>query len=328
MKILVTGAAGFIGFHVSRYLCDRGDEVIGIDNLNDYYDVSLKQARLKQLKPYDNFIFVHLDIADREGVTKLFEDEKFDRVVHLAAQPSGRYSIENPHSYADSNLVGFLNILEGCRRNEVKHFVYASSSSVYGGNDTTRFGENDTVDRPASLYAATKKANEVMAYSYSQLYNLPATGLRFFTVYGPWGRPDMSPTTFANAITDGEPIQVFNYGKQRRDFTYIDDIVEGVVRTLDLIIWPDTGPPHRIYNIGSGDPVELLYYIGCIEKALGKVGEKKMMPAQPGDVQYTYADVKALVRDTGYRPNTSIEEGIDKFINWYCTYYEKRGEYE
>lgn len=333
MKILVTGAAGFIGFHVSQWLCNRGDEVVGIDNLNDYYEVSLKEARLSQLEPLSNFRFLKLDIADREGLAKLFSDEKFDRVVHLAAQAGVRYSIENPHAYADSNLVGFLNMLEGCRHNQVEHLVYASSSSVYGANETIPFSENNNVDHPVSLYAASKKANEAMAHSYSQLYNLPTTGLRFFTVYGPWGRPDMSPILFAKAITEDKPLKVFNYGKHRRDFTYIDDIVQGVVRTLDNVAqsnpeWSGLNPdpatskaPWRIYNIGNSQPVELLYYIECIEKALGKTTEKELLPLQPGDVEHTYADVTALMRDTGYQPNTQIEEGVEKFIAWFKSYY-------
>ncbi|CAI8219041.1 MAG: UDP-N-acetylglucosamine 4-epimerase [Marinobacterium sp. xm-d-530] len=333
MKILVTGAAGFIGFHVSQWLCNRGDEVVGIDNLNDYYEVSLKEARLSQLKPLSNFRFIKLDIADRDGLTKLFSEEKFDRVVHLAAQAGVRYSIENPHAYADSNLAGFLNVLEGCRHNQIEHLVYASSSSVYGANETIPFSENNNVDHPVSLYAASKKANEAMAHSYSQLYNLPTTGLRFFTVYGPWGRPDMSPILFAKAITEDKPLKVFNYGKHRRDFTYIDDIVQGVVRTLDNVAQPnpewsglDPDPatskaPWRIYNIGNSQPVELLYYIECIEKSLGKTTEKELLPLQPGDVEHTYADVTALMRDTGYQPNTPIEEGVEKFIAWFKSYY-------
>lgn len=333
MKILVTGAAGFIGFHVSQWLCNRGDEVVGIDNLNDYYEVSLKEARLSQLKPLSNFRFIKLDIADRDGLTKLFSEEKFDRVVHLAAQAGVRYSIENPHAYADSNLVGFLNVLEGCRHNQIEHLVYASSSSVYGANETIPFSENNNVDHPVSLYAASKKANEAMAHSYSQLYKLPTTGLRFFTVYGPWGRPDMSPILFAKAITEDKPLKVFNYGKHRRDFTYIDDIVQGVVRSLDNVAQPnpewsglDPDPatskaPWRIYNIGNSQPVELLYYIECIEKSLGKTTEKELLPLQPGDVEHTYADVTALMRDTGYQPNTPIEEGVEKFIAWFKSYY-------
>ena len=333
MKILVTGAAGFIGFHVSQWLCNRGDEVVGIDNLNDYYEVSLKEARLSQLESLSNFRFIKLDIANRDGLAKLFTDEQFDRVVHLAAQAGVRYSIENPHAYADSNLVGFLNILEGCRHNQVEHLVYASSSSVYGANETIPFSENNNVDHPVSLYAASKKANEAMAHSYSQLYNLPTTGLRFFTVYGPWGRPDMSPILFAKAITEDKPLKVFNYGKHRRDFTYIDDIVQGVVRTLDNVAQPnpewsgvDPDPatskaPWRIYNIGNSQPVELLYYIECIENSLGKTTEKELLPLQPGDVEHTYADVTALMRDTGYQPNTPIEEGVEKFIAWFKSYY-------
>lgn len=335
MKILVTGAAGFIGFHVSKFLSDRGDEVIGIDNLNDYYDVSLKMARLTQLEPLDNFRFKKLDISDRDGLANLFTDEKFERVVHLAAQAGVRYSIENPHAYADSNLVGFLNILEGCRHNDVKHLVYASSSSVYGANETMPFSESHNVDHPVSLYAASKKANEAMAHSYSHLYDLPTTGLRFFTVYGPWGRPDMSPILFAKAITEGKPLKIFNYGKHRRDFTYIDDIVQGVVKVLDKRAHPDPNwsgsrpntatskAPWRIYNIGNSQPVELLYYIECIENSLGLSAEKELLPLQPGDVEHTYADVSALTRDTGYRPCTSIEKGVDIFIKWYRNYYNK-----
>ena len=334
MKILVTGAAGFIGFHVSQTLCARGDEVVGIDNLNDYYAVSLKEARLAQLEPLENFRFIKLDLADRAGMEQLFRDEKFERVVHLGAQAGVRYSIENPHAYADSNLVGFLNILEGCRHNQVEHLVYASSSSVYGANETIPFSEEDNVDHPVSLYAATKKANEAMAHSYSQLYSLPTTGLRFFTVYGPWGRPDMSPILFADAINQGKPLKVFNYGKHRRDFTYIDDIVEGVVRTLDRVARPDpdwsgikpnpssSKAPWRVYNIGNSQPVELLYYIECLEKAFEKTTEKTLLPLQPGDVEHTYADVTALMRDTGYEPNTPIEEGVAKFAQWYKSYYK------
>lgn len=333
MKILVTGAAGFIGFHVSKYLCERGDTVVGIDNLNDYYDVSLKEARLSQLTPLENFSFFKVDIAERDEIGKLFLDEQFDRVVHLAAQAGVRYSIENPHAYADSNLVGFLNILEGCRHNGVAHLVYASSSSVYGANETVPFSESDNVDHPVSLYAATKKANEAMAHSYSQLYSLPTTGLRFFTVYGPWGRPDMSPILFAKAIAEGKPLKVFNNGKHRRDFTYIDDIVQGVVRTLDSIAkpnpdWSGLNPdpatskaPWRIYNIGNSQPVKLLYYIECLEMALNKTTEKELLPLQAGDVEHTYADVTALIRETGYQPNTSIEEGIKQFVEWFKKYY-------
>lgn len=335
MKVLVTGAAGFIGFHVAQALCSRGDQVVGIDNLNDYYDVALKQDRLALLNSLDNFEFKQLDIANRDGLSALFDECQFDRVVHLAAQAGVRYSIENPHAYADSNLVGFLNILEGCRHTRVEHLVYASSSSVYGANETIPFSEHDNVDHPVSLYAATKKANEAMAHSYSHLYNLPTTGLRFFTVYGPWGRPDMSPILFAKAITEGTPLKVFNYGKHKRDFTYIDDIVNGVIAALDSVAQPEpdwTGvkpdpasskAPWRIYNIGNSQPVELLYYIECIEKALGKTAQKEMLPLQPGDVEHTYADVQALSRDTGYQPATPIEIGVSRFIQWFQDYYAK-----
>ncbi len=333
MKVLVTGAAGFIGFHVAQQLCARGDEVLGIDNLNDYYDVSLKEARLNELAALSNFSFQKLDLSNRSGMDTLFQDGQFDRVVHLAAQAGVRYSLENPHAYADSNLVGFLNILEGCRQTSVEHLVYASSSSVYGANETIPFAETDNVDHPVSLYAATKKANEAMAHSYSHLYGLPTTGLRFFTVYGPWGRPDMSPILFANAITEGKPLKVFNYGKHRRDFTYIDDIVEGIIRTLNRTAQPNpewsgltpdpssSKAPWRVYNIGNSQPVELLYYIECLERSLGKTTEKTLLPLQPGDVEHTYADVSALMRDTGYKPNTPIEEGVDKFVAWYKTFY-------
>lgn len=333
MKILVTGAAGFIGFHTSKFLCARGDEVVGADNINNYYDVSLKKARLQQLEPFVNFRFIKLDISNRDQMSDLFRIEKFDCVIHLAAQAGVRYSIENPHAYADSNLVGFLNILEGCRHSHVKHLVYASSSSVYGANETIPFSEHDNIDHPVSLYAATKKANEAMAHSYSQLYKLPTTGLRFFTVYGPWGRPDMSPILFAKSIIEGKPIKVFNYGKHRRDFTYIDDIVEGIVRTLDRpaesnLEWSGVNPdpasskaPWRVYNIGNSQPVELLYYIECIEKSLGMPAQKELLPLQPGDVEHTYADVSNLTRDTGYKPNTPIEVGVEKFIQWYKAFY-------
>ena len=333
MKILVTGAAGFIGFHVSRYLLERGDEVVGIDNLNDYYDVSLKEARLGQLRAYSSFRFLKIDIADRASISALFADEAFDRVINLAAQAGVRYSLENPHAYADSNLVGFLNILEGCRQSKVQHLVYASSSSVYGANETMPFSVHDNVDHPVSLYAATKKCNELMAHSYSHLYGLPVTGLRFFTVYGPWGRPDMSPFLFARAILEDKPIKVFNHGKHRRDFTYIDDIVQGVVRVLDRIAsanesWSGLTPdpassraPYRIYNIGNNKPVELLKYIGLIEDSIGKKANKQLLPLQPGDVEHTYADVGDLIRDVDYAPHTPIEEGVGKFVTWYRKYY-------
>lgn len=332
-KILVTGAAGFIGFHLAKVLLDRGDEVVGLDNLNDYYDVSLKQARLAQIEGHPNFRFVKIDLADREGMATLFKTEKFDRVVNLAAQAGVRYSLKNPHAYVDSNLVGFVNILEGCRHNGVQHLVYASSSSVYGANTTMPFSIHHNVDHPVSLYAASKKANELMAHTYAHLYRLPVTGLRFFTVYGPWGRPDMALFLFTKAILEGKPIDVFNYGKMRRDFTYIDDIVEGVVRTLDHTAqanpdWsgaaPDPGTsnaPYRLYNIGNNNPVELLHLIETLERSLGKTAEKNLLPIQPGDVPATYADVDDLTRDVGFRPSTSIEEGVAKFVAWYRDYF-------
>jgi len=334
MKVLVTGAAGFIGSSVSRRLLDRGDTVVGFDNLNDYYDVSLKEARLARLTDHANFSFVKMDLENREGVEALFAKEGFDRVVHLAAQAGVRYSIENPHTYVDSNIVGTLNILEGCRHNSVGHLVYASSSSVYGANSSMPFSVHDNVDHPLSLYAASKKANELMAHTYSNLFNLPTTGLRFFTVYGPWGRPDMALFYFTKSIIEDKPIDVFNYGKHRRDFTYIDDIVEGVIRTLDTVAtpnpdWdaasPDPGTsraPYRIYNIGNSKPVELMHYIGVIEKCLGKKAEKNLLPLQPGDVPDTYADVEALIEDTGYKPDTSVDDGVVKFVEWYLDYYD------
>lgn len=334
MKVLVTGAAGFIGFHVCRYLLARGDQVVGIDNLNDYYEVELKHARLDELKPSREFRFVRMDIADRAAMASLFAAEGFERVVHLAAQAGVRYSLENPHAYADSNLLGFLNVLEGCRQAKIEHLVYASSSSVYGANETMPFGVHDNVDHPVSLYAATKKANELMAHSYSHLYGLPTTGLRFFTVYGPWGRPDMSPFLFTRAILDGQPLKVFNHGKHRRDFTYIDDIVEGVVHCLDRVAQPNaewsglqpdpssSKAPWRVYNIGNSEPVELLRYIELIEAALGKTTVKELLPLQPGDVEHTFADVADLVRDTGYKPKVSVDEGIKRFVSWYCSFYK------
>ena len=336
MKILVTGVAGFIGFHVARELCARGDEVIGIDNLNDYYDVELKHARLRQLQPLENFHFIKMDISNRPAVENLFTGQQFQRVVHFAAQAGVRYSLENPHAYVDSNLVGYMNLLEACRRSKIEHFVYASSSSVYGANETMPFSTGDNVDHPVSLYAATKKANELMAHSYSHLYKLPTTGLRFFTVYGPWGRPDMSPILFAKAILSGQPIKVFNHGKHRRDFTYIDDIVDGVIRCLDKIptgnpdwsgLKPDPASsraPWKIYNIGNSEPVELLRYIELMEQAFGKTTEKLLLPLQPGDVEATYADVEELKRDTGYQPSTSIEQGLQKFADWYVDYMESK----
>ncbi len=334
MKVLVTGAAGFIGSAVSKYLLDRGDEVVGLDNLNDYYDVTLKEARLARLDGYEAFRFVKMDLADRRGMEAVFRHERFDRVVHLAAQAGVRYSIENPHAYVDSNLVGFINILEGCRHNEIEHLVYASSSSVYGANKTMPFSVHDNVDHPLSLYAASKKANELMAHTYSSLYGLPTTGLRFFTVYGPWGRPDMALFLFTKKILAGEPIDVFNYGHHRRDFTYVDDIVEGVVRVLDRPApaneqWtgeaPDPGTsfaPYRIYNIGNNQPVELMRYIEVIEEALGRKAEKNLLPLQPGDVPDTYADVDDLVNDVDYRPNTPIDVGVKRFVEWYRDYYK------
>ena len=318
---LVTGAAGFIGMHVAKRLLERGDAVIGLDNLNDYYDVSLKEARLAQLTS-PNFRFVKLDIADREGMKNLFEKEIFDAVIHLAAQAGVRYSITNPQSYIDSNLVGFGNVLEGCRHKKVEHLVYASSSSVYGANTKLPFSTEDSVDHPISLYAATKKANELMAHTYSHLYALPTTGLRFFTVYGPWGRPDMAMFGFTKAILEGKPIDVFNHGKMQRDFTYIDDIVEGVVRVTDRIPEPcETGAHYKVYNIGNNQPVELGHFIETIENALGVKAQKNLLPMQPGDVPATYADVDDLMRDVGFKPATSIEEGVAKFVVWYKEYY-------
>ena len=333
MKILVTGAAGFIGFHTSRRLLERGDTVIGLDNFNDYYDVSLKEARAAILDEYSDFRMVRLDLADREGIDSLFANESFDKVVHLAAQAGVRYSIENPHAYIDSNIVGTLHILEGCRHNDVKHLVYASSSSVYGANTSMPFSIHQNVDHPLALYGATKKANELMAHTYSNLYGLPTTGLRFFTVYGPFGRPDMALFLFTKAIIERKPIDVFNYGKHRRDFTYVDDIVEGVVRTMDHTAkpnedWdaddPDPGTscaPYRLYNIGNQQPVELMDYIGAIEKRLGVKAEKNLLPLQPGDVPDTYADASDLAADVGYQPATPVETGVSRFVDWYLDYY-------
>ena len=332
-KILVTGAAGFIGFHLSQRLLSRGDEVVGLDNLNNYYDVTLKKDRLAQLEGKPGFSFHQLDLGDREGIANLFTEQSFDVAVNLAAQAGVRYSLKNPHAYIDSNIVGFTNILEGCRHSQVKHLVYASSSSVYGANTKMPFSVHDNVDHPVSLYAASKKANELMAHTYSHLYNLPTTGLRFFTVYGPWGRPDMALFLFTKAILSGQPIDVFNYGKMRRDFTYIDDIVEGVIRVIDNIpqpnpSWssdaPDPGTskaPYKIYNIGNNQPVELMHFIEVLEDCLGKKAEKNMLPIQPGDVPSTYADVEDLMRDVGFRPDTSIEVGIKRFVTWYRNYY-------
>lgn len=333
MRILVTGAAGFIGAALSIRLLARGDEVIGIDNLNNYYDVGLKLARLERLQAYANFKFVEMDIADRPAMEALFANENIERVMHLAAQAGVRYSITNPHAYIDSNLVGFINILEGCRHHNVGHLAYASSSSVYGANTKMPFSVHDNVDHPVSLYAATKKANELMAYTYSHLYQLPTTGLRFFTVYGPWGRPDMSLFMFTRNILEGKPIDVFNYGNHRRDFTYIDDIVEGVIRVIDSPAqansgWssekPDPGSslaPFRVYNIGNNNPVHLLTFIETLEKCLGKPALKNMLPMQLGDVPDTYADVSDLVNDLGYKPSTGIEVGIKNFVDWYKQFY-------
>lgn len=325
-NLLVTGVAGFIGFHLCQRLLDRGDTIIGIDNLNDYYDVSLKQARLEQLNPREGFSFQQLDLADREGMNQLFTQGKFERVAHLAAQAGVRYSLQNPYAYLDSNLVGFLNILEGCRHSQIQHLVYASSSSVYGANKKIPFSVEDNVDYPVSLYAATKKANELIAHSYSHLYNIPTTGLRFFTVYGPWYRPDMAMFIFTKAILEDKPINVFNYGKMQRDFTYIDDIVEGVIRTLDRIPQsgenPNTNAPYKVYNIGNNQPIELLHLIEVLETALGKTAIKNFMPMQPGDVPITYADVDALIQDVDFRPNTSIEVGVQRFVEWYRSYYQ------
>ncbi len=313
MKVLVTGAAGFIGYHLVQRLLGRGDEVVGIDNLCDYYPVVLKEARLAQVQG-DRFRFIRMDLADREALPALFAAEQFDGVVNLAAQAGVRYSIENPWAYVESNLVGFVNVLECCRHYPVKHLVYASSSSVYGGNEKTPFSEEDRVDHPVSLYAATKKSDELMADCYSHLYGIPATGLRFFTVYGPWGRPDMSPMLFASAIVGGKPIKVFNHGDMMRDFTYIDDIVEGVVRVLDK-----APAGHTVYNIGCSQPVRLMDFIAELEGALGREAEKIMLPMQPGDVYRTYADTSKLEREMGYKPGVTLHEGIGRFVEWYLS---------
>ena len=334
MKILVTGAAGFIGSFVTRKLLERGDTVVGLDNLNDYYAVTLKEARLARLETDKNFAFAKLDLADREAMEKLFAEQKFERVVHLAAQAGVRYSIENPHAYIDSNIVGFLHILEGCRHHDVKHLVYASTSSVYGASTDMPFNVHQNVDHPLSLYAASKKSNELMAHAYASLYRLPVTGLRFFTVYGPWGRPDMALFLFTRNILAGKPIDVFNHGQHKRDFTFVEDIAEGVVRSLDKIatpnpLWisdqPDPGTstaPYRLYNIGNNQPVELLHYIEVLENCLGRKAEKNLLPLQPGDVPDTYADVTDLVDETGYNPETTVEEGVRRFVEWYAEYYE------
>jgi UDP-glucuronate 4-epimerase len=341
MKILVTGAAGFIGFHTAKQLLERGDTVVGLDNFNDYYDVSLKESRATVLDDFEKFSMARIDLADREAMEALFAKQKFDKVIHLAAQAGVRYSIENPHSYIEnphsyieSNIVGTLHILEGCRHNDVEHLTYASSSSVYGANTTMPFSIHQNVDHPLALYGATKKANELMAHTYSNLYGLPTTGLRFFTVYGPYGRPDMALFLFTKNIIEGKPIDVFNYGKHKRDFTYIDDIVEGVVRTSDHTAqpnenWdpakPDPGTsmaPYRIYNIGNAQPVELMSYIGAIEDCLGKKAEKNLLPLQAGDVPDTWANTEDLVADVDYQPSTPVEVGVKNFIDWYLEFYK------
>ena len=330
---LVTGAAGFIGFHLSRRLLDEGCHVIGLDNLNDYYDVNLKKARLAFLEKYQGFTFVFANLEDRKAVETLFLGQKIDIVIHLAAQAGVRYSLENPHVYVSSNVVGFLNVLEACRQHAVEHLVYASSSSVYGANRNMPFSTDDNVDHPISLYAATKKSNELMAHVYSHLYNLPTTGLRFFTVYGPWGRPDMALFLFTKAILNDEPIRVFNHGKMERDFTYIDDIVEGLVRVIPNPPEPDfcfnkhgqmsdsTSAPYKVYNMGNNQPVQLMEFIETLEKHLGKRAKKEFLPLQPGDVPKTYADVDDLARDVGFEPHTSIDEGIRRFVEWYRLFY-------
>lgn len=335
MKFLVTGAAGFIGFHVAQRLCEQGHEVVGIDNLNEYYDVNLKLARLDVLASVPLFSFIKLDLADRESVAKLFVEEKFNRVIHLAAQAGVRYSIDNPMAYADSNLVGHLTILEGCRNNGVEHLVYASSSSVYGLNNKIPFATSDSVDHPISLYAATKKSNELMSHTYSHLYSIPTTGLRFFTVYGPWGRPDMALFKFTKAIIDGDAIDVYNHGDMRRDFTYIDDIVEGIIRIQNIVpeVTPDwkvesgnasqSSAPYRIFNIGNGNPVKLMSFIESLENSLGLTANKNLMPMQAGDVYQTYAEIEDLFNVTGYKPNVSVEQGVDNFVAWYKSFFKQ-----
>jgi UDP-glucuronate 4-epimerase len=328
LKIFVTGAAGFVGHQTTLKLLARGDTVIGVDNLNDYYDVSLKEARLQDIAKHpqaSNFKFIKLDLADTSATEDLFKAEQPQRVIHLAAQPGVRYSLQNPHAYVQSNLVAFTNILEGCRHNKVEHLVYASSSSVYGGNTKLPFSEQDTVDHPVSLYAASKKANELMAHTYSHLYAIPTTGLRFFTVYGPWGRPDMSPFLFADAILNNKPIKVFNHGDMMRDFTYIDDIVEGVVRVADKPATPqvNSSVPYRVFNIGNNQPEKLMDFIGILENAFGKVAEKEFLPMQAGDVKATYADTSALETWVGFKPYTPLKDGIAKFADWYKVYYNK-----
>ena len=333
MAILVTGAAGFIGSTCAQRLLDRGEEVIGVDDFNDYYDPSLKEARARRVEANPGFRMIRMKCENREGMAELFRTNEIDRVIHLAAQAGVRYSLENPYAYTDANISGFITILEGCRHNGIKHLVYASSSSVYGGNTNLPFSVNDSVDHPLSLYAATKKANELMAHTYSSLYDLPTTGLRFFTVYGPWGRPDMALFMFTKAILEGTPLPVFNHGKHSRDFTYVDDIVEGIIKTLDHVARPDPGydptepdpgtstAPWRVYNIGGGQPVELLRYIELIEKAVGRKAKLELLPMQPGDVPDTCADVTALRNDVGYAPSTPVEVGVPRFVEWYREYY-------
>ncbi len=331
-NILVTGAAGFIGMHTATRLLDRGDTVVGLDNLNDYYQPQLKHDRLALLEGRFGFSFQKLALEDRDGINRLFETHRFDRVIHLAAQAGVRYSLTNPQAYVDANLVGFVNILEACRHQQVAHLTYASSSSVYGANRKIPFSVEDRVDHPVSLYAATKKANELMAHTYSHLFALPTTGLRFFTVYGPWGRPDMAMWMFTKAILAGKPIDVFNHGRMQRDFTFVDDIVEGVIRTSDTIPTAQTvasdaddcstAAPYRVYNIGNNQPVELMHLIETLESALGQKAEKNMLPMQPGDVPATYANIDALQRDVGFRPSTPIEDGVKKFVAWYKSYHQ------
>ncbi|AWP32746.1 NAD-dependent epimerase [Pantoea eucalypti] len=333
MNFLVTGAAGFIGFHVSQRLLAAGHQVVGIDNLNDYYDVNLKHARLNLIKANPGFTFIEMDLADRDAMASLFGQNRFQRVIHLGAQAGVRYSIENPHAYADANLIGHLNILEGCRHHKIEHLLYASSSSVYGLNRKMPFSTEDSVDHPVSLYAATKKANELMSHTYSHLYQLPTTGLRFFTVYGPWGRPDMALFKFTRAMIAGEAIDVYNQGQMKRDFTYIDDIAEAIVRLQDVIPQKDdhwtvetgspatSSAPYRVYNIGNSQPVTLMSYIEAIEKALGITANKNLMPMQPGDVLETSADTSALFEAIGFKPQTGVEEGVKKFVDWYRDFY-------
>lgn len=334
MDVLITGAAGFIGHSLSKKLLARGDRVIGVDNLNDYYDVNLKKARLAQLQSHESFSFYQYNLEDAEKLNAVFKSKQPQRVVNLAAQAGVRYSLENPQAYVSANLVGFVNILEACRHHGVEHLVYASSSSVYGANTNMPFSVHNNVDHPISLYAASKKSNELLAHTYSHLFNLPCTGLRFFTVYGPWGRPDMALFKFTRAILNDEPIDVFNHGKHKRDFTYIDDIVEGVICTLDRIApgnaeWDSDQPdpasskaPYRLYNIGSNNPVELMHYIAVLEQALGKQAEKNFLPMQAGDVPVTFADVDALMNDLGYKPTTSVETGVARFVEWYRDFYQ------